>query len=173
MQGSSQKRNAARLSRAKPARAPRRKHVSDVEAHLGYWLRFVSNHVSHAFQMKMEAHGVTVSEWLLLREIYASGPTSATTLAARTGISKGAVSKLLARIEAKALLERETLDEDRRNHVVALSDAGQALVPELAQLADLNDAEFFGHLPAQVRIAIVDVMKNVVAVHGLKNVSIE
>ena len=173
MQGSRQKRKAGRLSRTKPARAARRKPVSDVEAHLGYWLRFVSNHVAHAFQMKMEAHGVTVSEWVVLREIYASGPTSAIALAARTGISKGAVSKLLARIEAKALLERETLDEDRRNQVVALSVAGQALVPELAQVADQNDAEFFGHLPVQVRTAIVDVMRNVVAVHGLKSVAVE
>ena len=90
-------------------------------------MRFVSKHVAHAF--------------------HPSGPTSATALAARTGISKGAVSKLLARIEAKALLERETVDEDRRNHVVALSDAGQALVPELAQLADQNDDEFSAICP--------------------------
>ncbi|NML31457.1 MarR family winged helix-turn-helix transcriptional regulator [Paraburkholderia antibiotica] len=165
MQGSRQKR--------KPARSSRRKPVSEVDAHLGYWLRFVSTHVSHAFQMTMEAHGVTVSEWVLLREIYATGPTSATALAARTGMSKGAVSKLLARIEAKALLERETLDADRRHHALALSAAGQALVPELAQLADQNDEAFFGHLPAQVRTALVDVMKNVVAVHGLKNVAAE
>jgi DNA-binding MarR family transcriptional regulator len=141
--------------------------------HLGYWLRFVSNHVAHAFQSKMEGHGVTVSEWVLLREISASGPTLVTALAVRTSISKGAVSKLLASIEAKALLERETVDEDRRNHVIVSNDARQALVPELAQLADQNDDEFFGHLPAQVRTAIVDVMKNVVAVRGLKNVSIE
>jgi len=151
----------------------RKKPVSDLEAHVGYWLRFVSNHVSHGFQMKVEAHGVTVSEWVLLREIYGSGPTSATALAACIGMSKGAVSKLLARIEAKALLERATVEEDRRNHVVALSAAGKKLVPELAQLADQNDEEFFGHLPASVKAAIVDAMKNVVAVHGLKSVPVE
>ncbi|MEA3130943.1 MAG: hypothetical protein QOF46_2738 [Paraburkholderia sp.] len=151
----------------------RKKPVSDLEAHVGYWLRFVSNHVSHGFQMKVEAHGVTVSEWVLLREIYASGPTSATALAARTGMSKGAVSKLLARIEAKALLERATVEEDRRNHVVALSAAGKNLVPELAQLADQNDEEFFGHLPASVKAMLVGVLKDIVAVHGLKAVPVE
>jgi DNA-binding MarR family transcriptional regulator len=151
----------------------RKKPVSDLEAHVGYWLRFVSNHVSHGFQMKVEAHGVTVSEWVLLREIYGSGPTSATALAARTGMSKGAVSKLLARIEAKALLERATVEEDRRNHVVALSAAGKKLVPELAQLADQNDEEFFGHLPASVKATLVGVMKDIVAVHGLKAVPVE
>jgi DNA-binding MarR family transcriptional regulator len=165
MPGSRHKDNVASPSRKKP--------VSDLEAHVGYWLRFVSNHVSYGFQMKVEAHGVTVSEWVLLREIYGSGPTSATALAARTGMSKGAVSKLLARIEAKALLERATVEEDRRNHVVALSAAGKRLVPELAQLADQNDEEFFGHLPASVKATLVGVMKDIVAVHGLKAVPVE
>ncbi|MGF6917611.1 hypothetical protein [Paraburkholderia sp. 40] len=38
---------------------------------------------------------------------------------------------------------------------------------------DQNNDEFCGHLPAQLRTAIVDAMKNVVAVRGLKNVPIE
>ncbi|MDH6151598.1 MULTISPECIES: hypothetical protein [Paraburkholderia] len=75
--------------------------------------------------------------------------------------------------ETKALLEREKVDEDRRNHLIRLSDAAQALVPELAQLDDQNADEICGHLPAQVRTAIFDAMKNVVAVHGLKNAPIE
>ena len=36
--------------------------VSPLESHLGYWLRVVSNHVSHGFKSKVEAHGVTVAE---------------------------------------------------------------------------------------------------------------
>ncbi|MEG2964613.1 MAG: MarR family transcriptional regulator, partial [Janthinobacterium sp.] len=48
---------------------PNSAHVSELEAHLGYWLRFVSNHVSHSFQKKAEANGVTVSEWVVLREM--------------------------------------------------------------------------------------------------------
>jgi DNA-binding MarR family transcriptional regulator len=147
--------------------------VSDLDAHVGYWLRFVSNHVSQRFQRKVEAHGVTVSEWVILREIYGSGPTSATALATRTGMTKGAVSKLLARIEAKELLERATVQEDRRNHVVELSAAGRQMVPKLARLADRNDDEFFGHLPEPLKAAIVDAMKNIVAVHGLMAVPVE
>ena len=47
--------------------------VSDLTAHLGYWLRYVSNHVSHAFARKVEARGVTVAEWVLLRQLLESG----------------------------------------------------------------------------------------------------
>ena len=44
--------------------------TSALEAHLGYWLRFVSNHVSHAFKTKVEAQGVTVAEWVVLRWLF-------------------------------------------------------------------------------------------------------
>ena len=41
-------------------------------AHVGYWLRYVSNHVSHAFARKLEREGVTVAEWVILRELFES-----------------------------------------------------------------------------------------------------
>ena len=44
--------------------------LSPLESHLGYWLRYVSNHVSHAFALKVAARGVTVAEWVVLRELY-------------------------------------------------------------------------------------------------------
>ena len=43
------------------------KECSTLEAHVGYWLRFVSNHVSQAFRRKVEARGVSVSEWVAMR----------------------------------------------------------------------------------------------------------
>ena len=36
--------------------------ASDLTSHLGYWLRHVSNHVSHAFARKLESRDVTVAE---------------------------------------------------------------------------------------------------------------
>ena len=35
--------------------------LSPLKAHLGYWLRYVSNHVSHAFALQLGARGVTVA----------------------------------------------------------------------------------------------------------------
>ena len=37
--------------------------ISDLDAHLGYWLRFVSNHVSQTFASRLQGKGVTVAEW--------------------------------------------------------------------------------------------------------------
>jgi hypothetical protein len=45
---------------------PMARAASELTAHLGYWLRFVSNHVSLAFARKLESRGVTVADWVVL-----------------------------------------------------------------------------------------------------------
>ena len=147
--------------------------ASALEAHVGYWLRFVSNHVSQAFQRKVEATGVTVAEWVVLREMLRLGPTSPSALGAAIGMTKGAVSKLVARLERKALLSRAIVESDRRNHVIALTPEGRALAPALAALADRNDEEFFGHMPQPARAALIATLRDVVRLRDLKAVPID
>ncbi len=149
--------------------------VSPLEGHLGYWLRFVSNHVSHAFARKLEGRGVTVAEWVVLRDMYGRGaaPAAASELAAAIGITRGAVSKLVDRLEAKALVARTPDKHDRRYQALALTRAGQDLVPQLAGLADRNDAEFFGHLGPKQRAAIERAMQDIVRRHGLRTMPLE
>jgi hypothetical protein len=54
--------------------------VSGLQDHLGYWLRYVSNQVSHAFSVKLAAREVTVAEWVMLRELFdAEAMTPSTT----------------------------------------------------------------------------------------------
>ncbi len=43
--------------------------VSHLKSHIGFWMRFVSNQVSHAFARKLEESGVTVPEWVVMREM--------------------------------------------------------------------------------------------------------
>ena len=147
--------------------------ASPLEAHLGYWLRFVSNHVSHAFSVKLEACGVTVAEWVLLRELFERDAVAPSALAARIGMTRGAVSKLADRLVAKEFVSRTADDGDRRFQSLALTRAGRALVPKLSALADRNDAEFFGHLKPAERAAIEKAMKEIVRRRGLKTVPVE
>lgn len=149
---------------------PRRAAVSPLEAHLGYWLRYVSNHVSQAFSRKLAARDVTVAEWVVLRELFERDATPPSELAARLGMTRGAISKLADRLEAKALLTRTAGADDRRWQTLALTPAGRALVPELSALADRNDAEFFGHLTPPQRAAIEAVLRDVVRRHRLRAV---
>ena len=62
--------------------------VSGLTDHLGFWLRLVSNHVSGRFARALEAEGVSVVEWVLLREVYrAELPVPQIRLAERMGLS--------------------------------------------------------------------------------------
>jgi DNA-binding MarR family transcriptional regulator len=146
---------------------------SPLDAHLGFWLRFVSNHVSHAFRRKVEAHGVTVAEWVVLRQLLALGDVAPSRLAAELGMTRGAISKLVDRLAGKRLVSRTTGNEDRRYQSVALTAAGWKLVPVLAALADRNDAEFFGHLTDDQRAGLTDLLKDIAHRHDLKDVPVE
>lgn len=144
--------------------------VSDLESHTGFWLRFVSNHVSQSFARKLAGSGATVAEWVILREIFKAGETSPSRLAASSGLTRGAVSKLVDRLVRKDLASRTEADTDRRYQDVKLTAAGRALVPKLAALADRNDEEFFSKIPAKERETLVATLKKLVAVNQLKKV---
>jgi DNA-binding MarR family transcriptional regulator len=147
--------------------------VSPLDAHLGYWLRFVSNHVSHAFGVKVAALEVTVAEWVLLRELYDHDEIAPSELSARIGMTRGAVSKLADRLVAKSLIDRTTSDTDRRYQALSLTGEGRELVPKLAAEADRNDAEFFGHLEPSERTLIENAMRGIVRRRGLKAVPVD
>ncbi len=150
-----------------------RKPVSSIETHLGYWLRYVSNSVSHAFRLNLEQRGVTVAEWVVLRELFDRDAASPSEIADRLGMTRGAISKLADRLEAKALARRSANSRDRRYQTLTLTAAGRTLVPKLAALADRNDEEFFGHLSGDDRHKLETLMKDIVRRRTLKAVPVE
>ncbi len=146
---------------------------SELTSHVGFWLRYVSNHVSLAFARKVEAHGVTVGEWVLLRHLLEVEALAPSRLAERMGMTRGAISKLSERLLAKALVKRTDDRSDGRAHTLSLTPAGRALVPKLAALADANDAEFFEHLTPKERAGLLRVLKQVVEKRGLRRVPVD
>ena len=146
--------------------------ISELESHVGYWLRFVSNHVSHAFRLKVELQGVTVAEWVVLRQLLEPGQVHPSELADQLGLSRGAISKLIARLCQKKLARRAAAGGDQRFQWVELTAAGRKLVPRLAALADDNDREFFGHLSAAQRSQLVNVLNEIVCRHGWRDVPV-
>jgi DNA-binding MarR family transcriptional regulator len=138
------------------------KSVSQLEKHLGYWLRLVSNNVSASFARKLEALDVSVSEWVALRKLFDQpSAISISALAEQMGMTKAPVSRLVERLVQKELVERQDSRNDGRAQQIWLSSAGQKLVPKLAAIADENDEAFFGHLPVNARLAIVGLMQKI------------
>jgi DNA-binding MarR family transcriptional regulator len=147
--------------------------ASDLTAHVGYWLRYVSNHVSQAFARKVEAHGVTVAEWVLMRQLLEEEALAPSHLADRMGMTRGAISKLADRLIAKSMLVRAADPKDGRAQTLALTSAGRALVPTLAALADANDAEFFNHLRSKDRATLLRILREIVEHRSLKSLPVD
>jgi DNA-binding MarR family transcriptional regulator len=143
--------------------------TSLLTAHLGYWLRMVSNHVSHQFNLKVEAHGVTVAEWVVMRELLRLGTVNPSRVADGLGMTRGAISKLIERLVTKRLVRRAAAGGgDRRFQSVALTSAGANLVPVLAGLADQNDDESFGFLSARRRADLMATLQEIARRRDLK-----
>ncbi len=147
------------------AASPGTTEISALDAHLGFWLRILSNRVSDRFRLQLEKQGTTVTEWVALRVLY--GETQATPFAMRRimGMTKGAVSKVMDRLEAKGLARRLPVQGRERAQYLALTVRGRALVPRLAAIADQNDDFFFMHLPRGQREALTRTVQDLVAYH--------
>lgn len=175
------------MSSTFPAKAPRRRgqapdcdrrtsehnDVSDLEAHLGYWLRVVSNHVSHAFKTRVETQGVTVAEWVVLRALFEQDGVKPSALATKIGLTRGAISKLVDRLAAKDLVSVRSDVRDGRAQIVTLRASGRRLVPKLAALADKNDAEAFGHLGQEQRATLLATLRGIVERLGLRGAPVD
>jgi DNA-binding MarR family transcriptional regulator len=135
-------------------------------------LRYVSNHVSQAFARKVEAHGVTVAEWVLMRQLLDEEALAPSRLAERMGMTRGAVSKLADRLIAKSLLARTADPRDGRAQTLCLTRIGRSMVPKLAALADANDAEFFDLLAPKDRAALLRMLREIVETRGLKSLPV-
>ncbi len=158
------------MAKAKKGRV----EASRLTAHIGFWMRLVSNNVSHAFARKLEASGVTVAECVILREMYGGDDTTSPSVVAElTGLTRGAVSKLISRLLEKGLVTRKESSGDRRYQDIELTQAAIAMVPKLAKLADENDEEFFAVIPKADRKRLSEILKKIASLHRLSKMPIE
>lgn len=128
----------------------------------------VSNQVSHSFARKLEDMGVTVAEWVILREMYEFQESIAPSqLSETTGLTRGAISKLVDRLENKKLLARKNSVSDGRYQEITLTNTARELVPRLARIADENDEYFFSGISKTEQKMLVALLMKVAEANQL------
>src|SRR5580704_8886997 len=80
----------------------------------GFWLRFVSNHVSASFRLKLEAMDLSIAEWAVLRELAVQPDMAPSQLAERLGVTRGGISKTVDKMQARGYLTRRASESDLR-----------------------------------------------------------
>lgn len=146
---------------------------SELEAHLGYWLRLVSNHVSQSFARALHERHVSVAEWVALRQLYDRPGLAPGELAQLLGMTPGAVSKILDKLEDKGLVARTSRPHDQRSQALALTSAGHDLLPTLAALADHNDLHAFAPLDTEEQAQLRALLHKLASAHRLHQVPID
>lgn len=118
---------------------------------------------------------MTVAEWVVLREMYETEDdvTSPWVIAEVTGLTRGAISKLISRLLDKGLVTRNESNDDRRYQEIQLTQKGADLIPRLAKLADENDENFFSVLDKSERKFLKEILTKMAEHHQLKTKPIE
>jgi DNA-binding MarR family transcriptional regulator len=134
--------------------ASRAPHIPDLKSHLGYWLRRVSYAVSGAFSRALQEKQTSVAEWVLLRELHERGQAAPGEMADRLGLTRGAVSKIIDKLEAKGWIQADAKEGDNRYRLLSITRLGQRSLPMLAQIADQNDSAYFDCLSAKEKTVL-------------------
>lgn len=140
--------------------------ISGLPDHVGYWLRLLSNEVSASFAARLERHGVSVPQWVVLRVLFGAEPMPLKDIVARVGVDQGSLSRMVERLRARGLVMREENPVDRRALAIALTREGRQLVPKLAREADENDRAFFRHLSPRRRAEFLATVRELIAQNG-------
>jgi len=91
-------------------------------------------------ELRVAEHGLTDAQWKPLWFIGSGRAANAIELAREMAIGAGAVTRLLDRLEAKGLIERERSARDRRVVHLRLTPAGQAVAAQVPPvLAAVNN----------------------------------
>jgi DNA-binding MarR family transcriptional regulator len=138
---------------------------SKLEEHLGYWLRCLSNFVSHSFAERLAKHDVSVAQWVVLRTLYDAGGVTLNQAAKLVGVDKSSLSRMVERLSQKGLVNRSEGD-DRRSVELALTAAGRKMALLSARLADENDHAFFHTLSLKQREEFLKTIKQLLTANG-------
>jgi DNA-binding MarR family transcriptional regulator len=151
----------------------KRAAVAGLEDHLGYWMRRVSNKVSGGFARTLEERETSVAEWVLLRVLFEREEASPAELADAIGMTRGAISKIVAKVQAKEWAVSREDPEDGRALRLTLTVKGRRVVPELAEIADENDQEFFRCLNAKERAELRRLLVKLTEYNEIRDVPVE
>lgn len=145
----------------------------DLGRHLGYWMRRVSNHVSGTFARALQERGTSVAEWVVLCEVQRERGISPGKLASSLGLTRGAISKIVAKLEVKGWISCAANPQDSRGQRLSLTARGRRVLPGLAAIADGNDRSFFDCLVAAEQTELRRILVKLAAANGITNIPVD
>lgn len=163
--------HAARRPRTTPGKAKQARgsatadhQALDLERFLPYRLSVLSNRISQNIaQGYAERFGIGITEWRVIAILGRDAGLAANAVAERTAMDKVAVSRAVARLLERGLLQRDTHGDDRRRSVLELSEAGYRIYDEVVPVARAYERRLLAPLDDAERAMLDDLLKKLAA----------
>src|SRR5512133_661336 len=107
----------------------------DIEQSLGFGFYKVNQRVSAIFKEEFKEFGITQGQFILLATLWKADGLSQIDLSKKTRIDRTTTGGIIDRLEKDELLKRTATPEDRRAHLVYLTDKGRSLQQDLGRAA--------------------------------------
>jgi DNA-binding MarR family transcriptional regulator len=132
---------------------------------LPFRLSFTSNLVSDTIAGTYEAlFGLSIPEWRLIAVIAETGGITQGAIGSRTRMDKVTVSRAAIALVGRELLARRPNPDDRRSHLLVLTEAGRSLHASVAPKALDLEARIFASFERQELEGFVAMLRQIDAV---------
>ena len=130
---------------ARPLSDPELPVPFEIERNIGFQMRRITTLLGYEVERRMEPLGLTDAQWKPLLRLLLDPPGTAAALARMCHLDAGGLTRLLDRLEAKGLCQRERSQEDRRVVHITLTPEGHAAAAQIPeQLEDVHDIALQG-----------------------------
>ncbi len=126
-----------------------------------YIMARVGSLMAQSFAPHLEREDISLAMWRVLMAVHFNGPLSLGEIARSTGVNVSTLSRLIGRMEKRALVSRDRSRKDSRAVHITLLPAGEAMFqilwPEAARLEDMVTDNFSSEETAKLKAALQEV----------------
>ncbi len=102
----------------------------------------------------LAAEGLSLRDYVVLVRIDQLPSPSQQQVADRVGVDRSDFVKILDRLQSRGLIGRERDAEDRRRHLLSLTDVGRAAMDRATAVSGRSTTEFFAELSPSELVAL-------------------
>lgn len=110
--------------------------MPDISTSVGFLLAKAYQRACALYKEEFEGYDITPPQFGLLRFLWEEDGITQVELSNRSQIDRTTIGGLIDRLEQSGLLQRRPHPDDRRAHLICLTEAGRKLEQELMPLGD-------------------------------------
>ncbi len=156
-----------KVKRGKPVRAikhaPRKVDMSSLWSVAGFNLRMLDLRMMKSFSEQLAETGLTPAAATVVLVVESNPGLPLGKLADALMVKRPNMTKLVKRLEARALVRRNTAADDKRSISLVLTSAGQRHAKKLRALQTRHDAFALGGLRAAERVQLMKLVVRILA----------